>query len=87
MIRPGPLSPDGGIIADWTASVRDPAQLAARLDAEAGVIAHGLFGPELVTDVVVSTARAGGPTRYKARMSSRAGGSAAGGSRTLAGAG
>ena len=64
VIRPGPLSPDGGIIADWTASVRDPAQLAARLDAEAGVIAHGLFGPELVTDVVVSTAGAVEHTSY-----------------------
>jgi ribose 5-phosphate isomerase A len=58
VIRPGPLSPDGGIIADWTGPVGDPVQLAARLDGEAGVIAHGLFGPDLVTDVVVSTAGA-----------------------------
>jgi ribose 5-phosphate isomerase A len=52
--RPGPASPDGGVIADWTGPVEDPAALAAFLDAEPGVVAHGLFGPELVTDVVVA---------------------------------
>jgi ribose 5-phosphate isomerase A len=56
--RPGPLSPDGGVIADWTGPVEDPEALAARLDAEPGVVAHGLFGPELITDVVVATAGA-----------------------------
>jgi ribose 5-phosphate isomerase A len=56
--RPGPLSPDGGVIADWTGPVEDPAALAARLDAEPGVVAHGLFGPELTTDVIVATAGA-----------------------------
>jgi ribose 5-phosphate isomerase A len=53
--RPGPLSPDGGVIADWTGPVEDPAALAARLDAEPGVVAHGLFGPELISDIVVAT--------------------------------
>jgi ribose 5-phosphate isomerase A len=52
--RGGAPSPDGGVIADWTGPVEDPAALAARLDAEPGVIAHGLFGPDLVTDVVVA---------------------------------
>ena len=52
--RPGPLSPDGGVIADWTGPVEAPATLAAFLDAEPGVVAHGLFGPELITDVVVA---------------------------------
>jgi ribose 5-phosphate isomerase A len=56
--RPGPLSPDGGVIADWTGPVEDPAALAALLDAEPGVVAHGLFGPELISDVVVATAGA-----------------------------
>jgi ribose 5-phosphate isomerase A len=56
--RPGPLSPDGGVIADWTGPVEDPAALAARLDAEPGVVAHGLFGPELISDVVVAAAGA-----------------------------
>ena len=53
--RAGPPSPDGGVIADWTGPVDDPAVLAARLDAEPGVVGHGLFGPELVTDVVVAS--------------------------------
>ncbi|WP_028058798.1 ribose 5-phosphate isomerase A [Candidatus Solirubrobacter pratensis] len=56
VLRGGPPSPDGGVIADWTGPVEDPAALAARLDAEPGVVAHGLFGPELVTDVVVASA-------------------------------
>ena len=53
-VRPGPDSPDGGVIADWTGPVEDPGALAARLDAEPGVVAHGLFGPELVSDVVIA---------------------------------
>jgi ribose 5-phosphate isomerase A len=58
VLRAGPRSPDGGVIADWTGPVDDPAALAARLDATPGVIAHGLFPPELVTDLVL--AHAGG---------------------------
>ena len=53
-IRPGcPPSPDGGVIADWTGPVGDPAELAARLSSVAGVVGHGLFPPEMVSDVVV----------------------------------
>lgn len=52
--RGGPPSPDGGVIADWTAPVEAPAELARRLDAEPGVVSHGLFAPELVTDVIVA---------------------------------
>jgi ribose 5-phosphate isomerase A len=58
VVRSGPLSPDGGVIADWTGPIEDPEALAARLDAEPGIVAHGLFGPELITDVVVATAGA-----------------------------
>ena len=47
--------PDGGIIADWTGDFDDPAELARWLDADPGVIAHGLFPPSLVTDVVVAS--------------------------------
>ncbi len=54
VVRPGPASPDGGVIADWTGPVEDPATLAAFLDAEPGIVAHGLFGPELVSDIVVA---------------------------------
>jgi ribose 5-phosphate isomerase A len=54
VLRDGPPSPDGGVIADWTGPVEDPAALAARLDAEPGVVDHGLFGPRLVSDVVIA---------------------------------
>ena len=58
VLRPGPLSPDNGVIADYNGPVEDPAVLAALLDAEPGVVAHGLFGPEWIHDVVVATAGA-----------------------------
>jgi len=55
-VRAGmPPSPDGNVIADHLGPVGpDPAILAARLDAVAGVVGHGLFGPELVHDVLVA---------------------------------
>ncbi|HYI75614.1 MAG TPA: ribose 5-phosphate isomerase A [Gaiellaceae bacterium] len=51
-------SPDGGVIADYTGDVADPRALAARLAAEPGVVEHGLFPPELVSDVVVAAGEA-----------------------------
>jgi ribose 5-phosphate isomerase A len=53
-LRGGPPSPDGGVIADWTGPVDDPAALAALLDATPGVVDHGLFPPALVDDVVIA---------------------------------
>jgi ribose 5-phosphate isomerase A len=53
-LRPGTAaSPDGGLIADYRGEVDDPAALAARLAATPGVVDHGLFEPELVTEVLV----------------------------------
>jgi ribose 5-phosphate isomerase A len=52
-LRDVPLSPDGGVIADYLGPVGDPAVLAARLAATPGVIEHGLFPPQLVTTVLV----------------------------------
>jgi ribose 5-phosphate isomerase A len=54
-LRHAPRSPDGGVIADFTGKVDDPAELAARLSATVGVVEHGLFPPELVAEVVVAT--------------------------------
>ena len=54
-LRDVPRSPDGGVIADYTGSVDDPRALADRLSAEAGVVDHGMFPPELVSDVVVAS--------------------------------
>jgi ribose 5-phosphate isomerase A len=54
VLRDAPPSPDGGVIADYTGAFEDPAELAARLSAATGVVEHGLFPPELVSDVLVA---------------------------------
>jgi ribose 5-phosphate isomerase A len=52
-LRDVPLSPDGGVIADYHGPVDDPAALAVRLSATPGVVQHGLFPPEMVATVLV----------------------------------
>ena len=52
-LRDVPRSPDGGVIADFTAEFDDPEALATRLSATAGVIEHGLFPAAMVSLVVV----------------------------------
>ena len=52
-LRDVPLSPDGGVIADYHGPVDDPAALAARLSATPGVVDHGLYPPEMVATVLV----------------------------------
>jgi ribose 5-phosphate isomerase A len=54
--RDVPPSPDGGVIADYLGPVEDPADLADRLAAVPGVVEHGLFPPELVSEVLVARA-------------------------------
>jgi ribose 5-phosphate isomerase A len=56
-LRDVPRSPDGGVIADYTGEVTDPAALAAFLSATPGVVEHGLFPPQLVWAVVVGHGR------------------------------
>lgn len=46
-------TPEGGVIADYTGDVADPAAVAARLDEIPGVAGHGLFTPSLIHDVFV----------------------------------
>ena len=53
-LRHVPLSPDGGAIADYFGEVPNPASIAAKLSATPGVVDHGLFGPELVSDVLIA---------------------------------
>jgi ribose 5-phosphate isomerase A len=48
------LSPDGGVIADYTGEFPDPASLATRLASTVGVVEHGLFCPEMVSTLVVA---------------------------------
>jgi ribose 5-phosphate isomerase A len=53
-LRDAPRSPDGGVIADYRGGgLENPAVLAARLAADPGVAAHGLFPPEMVSEVFV----------------------------------
>ena len=52
-LRDAPPSPDAGVIADYSGEVGDPAALAARLEADPGVAAHGLFPPAMVSAVLV----------------------------------
>ena len=54
VLRNAPLTPDGGVLADYHGEVDDPAALAARLDAAPGVVAHGLFPPSLVSTVLIA---------------------------------
>jgi ribose 5-phosphate isomerase A len=52
-LRDAARSPDGGVIADYVRAFNDPEELARWLSATVGVVEHGLFPPELVTDVMV----------------------------------
>jgi len=61
-------SPDGNLIADYLGPVGDPRELSARLSATPGVVEHGLFAPELVSEVLIASesgveSRAGGKER------------------------
>ena len=58
-------SPDGNLLAWYEGPIDDPRELAARLSATPGVVAHGLFAPEMVSEAIVGDAgtvrrRAGG---------------------------
>jgi ribose 5-phosphate isomerase A len=52
-LRDIPPSPDDGRIADYHGEVGDPAALAARLEADPGIAAHGLFPPDMVSEVLI----------------------------------
>lgn len=46
-------SPDGGLIVDYLGEVHEPGDLARKLSSTPGVIEHGLFPPDLVSEVYV----------------------------------
>ncbi|HVQ59285.1 MAG TPA: ribose-5-phosphate isomerase RpiA [Solirubrobacterales bacterium] len=52
-LRDVPHSPDDGVIADYRGEIGDPAALAAQLEADPGVAAHGLFPPDMVSELLV----------------------------------
>lgn len=56
--RDAPPTPDGGVLVDWVGPIDDPAELAARLSATPGVVDHGLFPPELVSEAIVGRGHA-----------------------------
>ena len=56
-LRDVPFSPDGGVIADYTGDVSDPSATADLLSAVPGVVDHGLFRPELVSDIIIGAGR------------------------------
>jgi ribose 5-phosphate isomerase A len=47
------VTPEGGVIGDYTGPIADPGALAAWLDAIPGVAGHGLFAPGMIHDVFV----------------------------------
>lgn len=53
-LRAVPPSPDGNPIADYYGPIEDPAALSAWLAGAPGVVEHGLFAPDLVSDVIVA---------------------------------
>src|SRR6204780_943448 len=63
-LRDVPLSPDGGVIADYHGLVEDPAALAVRLSSTPGVAAHGLFPPRMVATVFVGRGESAERTDY-----------------------
>jgi len=54
-LRAGGVSPDGGLIADYLGDVDDPAALARWFENTPGVLGHGLFAPDVVSDVLVGS--------------------------------
>jgi ribose 5-phosphate isomerase A len=53
-LRDAPPSPEGNLIADYFGPIGAPRALAARLAAVPGVLEHGLFAPELVSDILIA---------------------------------
>src|SRR5215831_3287423 len=64
-LRDVPLSPDGGVIADYHGPVGDPAALAARFATTPGVVGHGLFPPDMVATVLVGRGESVDRTDFK----------------------
>jgi ribose 5-phosphate isomerase A len=71
-LREAPRSPDGGVIADYFGPLEDPRALAAHFAATPGVVGHGLFPPEMVTEVIIGRAEAA-DGEGEGRVASRAG--------------
>ena len=53
VLRDAAPSPDGGVLADHFTPLDDPLMVSRHLSDLAGVVAHGLFAPDLVSEVIV----------------------------------
>jgi ribose 5-phosphate isomerase A len=53
-LRDVPPTPEDNLIADYFGPVDDPSEIAARLSATPGVVDHGLFAPEMVSDILIA---------------------------------
>jgi ribose 5-phosphate isomerase A len=62
-LRGVPPSPDGNLIADYLGPVEDPQRLAARLSCTPGIVEHGLFPPDMVSDILIA-----GPSGVEHRL-------------------
>jgi ribose 5-phosphate isomerase A len=65
-LRDVPLSPDGGVIADYHGPVQDPSALAARLSTTPGIVAHGLFPPQMVAMALIGRGESADPIDFTA---------------------
>jgi ribose 5-phosphate isomerase A len=54
VLRDVPPSPEGNLIADYLGVVENPRELAAQLSSTPGIVDHGLFAPELVSDILIA---------------------------------
>lgn len=52
-LRDVPPSPDGNLIADYLGPIEDPGALATLLSGTPGVVEHGLFAPQMISEVLV----------------------------------
>jgi ribose 5-phosphate isomerase A len=57
-LRDAAPTPDGGRLADYCGSIGEPSELARWLSQVPGVVAHGLFSPDMVDEVLVATGSA-----------------------------
>jgi ribose 5-phosphate isomerase A len=53
-LRDVPLSPDGNLIADYLGAIGNPRLLSDRLSSTPGVVEHGLFEPQLISDILIA---------------------------------
>lgn len=56
VLRDLPPSPDGNLLAYYLGSIEDPRALSEQLSGTPGVVDHGLFAPEMVSDILIAEA-------------------------------